>query len=70
VEVAAAQRRAARADRARLAAAPAGVTAPIVGATKIEQLDQAVGRARRHPDDEEARRLEEPYVPHTVLGIE
>jgi len=47
-----------------------GVTAPIVGATKIEQLDQAVGALEVTLSDEEARRLEEPYVPHTVLGIE
>jgi len=47
-----------------------GVTAPIVGATKIEQLDQAVGALEVSLSDEEARRLEEPYVPHTVLGIE
>jgi len=47
-----------------------GVTAPIVGATKLEQLDQAVGALDVALTDEEARRLEEPYVPHTVLGIE
>jgi len=47
-----------------------GVTAPIVGATKIEQLDQAVGALDITLSDEEARRLEEPYVPHPVLGIE
>jgi len=47
-----------------------GVTAPIVGATKLEQLDQAVGALDVRLTDEEARRLEEPYVPHTVLGIE
>ena len=47
-----------------------GVTSPIVGATKIEQLDQAVDALDITLGDEEARRLEEPYVPHTVLGIE
>ncbi len=47
-----------------------GVTAPIVGATKIEQLDQAVAALDVTLSDEEARRLEEPYVPHSVLGIE
>jgi 1-deoxyxylulose-5-phosphate synthase len=45
-----------------------GVTAPIVGATKMEQLDQAVGALDVKLTDEEARRLEEPYVPHAVLG--
>ena len=46
-----------------------GVTAPIVGASKLEQLDQAVGALEITLTDEEARRLEEPYVPHRVLGM-
>jgi 1-deoxyxylulose-5-phosphate synthase len=46
-----------------------GVTAPIVGASKIEQLDQAIGSLEIALSDEEARRLEEPYVPHKVLGF-
>ncbi len=45
-----------------------GVTAPIVGVTKIEQLDDAVAALDVTLDDEECRRLEEPYVPHPVLG--
>jgi 1-deoxyxylulose-5-phosphate synthase len=45
-----------------------GVTAPIVGASKMEQLDQAVAALDVHLTDDEARRLEEPYVPHAVLG--
>jgi aryl-alcohol dehydrogenase (NADP+) len=45
-----------------------GVTAPIVGATKIEQLDQAVAAAALSLTDEERRLLEEPYRPHRVLG--
>jgi aryl-alcohol dehydrogenase (NADP+) len=46
-----------------------GVTAPIVGASKMEQLDQAVGALEITLTDDEARRLEEPYVPHKVLGM-
>jgi 1-deoxyxylulose-5-phosphate synthase len=46
-----------------------GVTAPIVGASKMEQLDQAVLALEVTLTDDEARRLEEPYVPHTVLGM-
>jgi aryl-alcohol dehydrogenase-like predicted oxidoreductase len=46
-----------------------GVTAPIVGASKMEQLDQAVAALEIDLTDEEARRVEEPYVPHRVLGI-
>jgi 1-deoxyxylulose-5-phosphate synthase len=46
-----------------------GITAPIIGATKMEQLDQAVEAMSIQLSDEEAARLEEPYVPHGVLGI-
>jgi aryl-alcohol dehydrogenase (NADP+) len=46
-----------------------GVTAPIVGASKMEQLDQAIAALDVRLTDEEARRLEEPYVPHKVLGM-
>ena len=45
-----------------------GVTAPIVGATKMEQLDQAVGALEITLTDEECKRLEDPYQPHKVLG--
>jgi aryl-alcohol dehydrogenase-like predicted oxidoreductase len=34
----------------------------------MEQLDQAVEALAITLSDEEARRLEEPYVPHKVLG--
>jgi len=44
-----------------------GVTAPIVGVSKPEQLEQAVGALNVTLTDEDARRLEEPYVPHQVL---
>jgi aryl-alcohol dehydrogenase (NADP+) len=47
-----------------------GVTAPIVGATKLEQLDQAVGALAVRLEAEEIRQLEELYVPHPVLGHE
>ena len=45
-----------------------GVTAPIIGVTKIEQLDDAVAALDVALDDEECGRLGEPYVPHPVLG--
>ena len=45
-----------------------GVTAPIVGASKMHQLDEAVAALGITLTDEEAARLEEPYVPHRVLG--
>ena len=45
-----------------------GVTAPIIGVTKTEQLDDAVAALDVALDDEECGRIEEPYVPHPVLG--
>ena len=44
-----------------------GVTAPIVGASKLEQLDDAVAALEITLSDDECRRLEAPYVPHRVL---
>lgn len=46
-----------------------GVTAPIVGATKLEHLDDAVQALSIHLTSEERRRLESAYVPHPVLGF-
>jgi aryl-alcohol dehydrogenase-like predicted oxidoreductase len=46
-----------------------GVTAPIVGATKAEHLDDALAAESLALSDEEIARLEEPYVPHKVSGI-
>lgn len=45
-----------------------GVTAPIVGATKMRHLEEAVGALAVKLDAEELRLLEEPYQPHPVLG--
>jgi 1-deoxyxylulose-5-phosphate synthase len=45
-----------------------GVTAPIVGATRLGHVTDALAAAELTVSDEEARRLEEPYVPHPVLG--
>jgi aryl-alcohol dehydrogenase-like predicted oxidoreductase len=44
------------------------VTAPIVGATKLEHLEDAVAAVDVTLSDEEVARLEAPYVPHPVLG--
>ena len=46
-----------------------GITAPIVGATKAEHLDDALAAEQLALSDEEVARLEEPYVPHKVSGI-
>jgi aryl-alcohol dehydrogenase (NADP+) len=44
------------------------VTAPIVGATKMDHLEQAVAALEVELDDEERAALEAPYRPHRVLG--
>ena len=45
-----------------------GVTAPIVGASKIEQLDQSIAALEIKLDESEIQFLEEIYQPHPVLG--
>jgi len=45
-----------------------GVTAPIVGATKLEHLEDALAAEELSLSDEEITRLEEPYVPHAIAG--
>ena len=45
-----------------------GVTAPIVGASKPGQLEDAVRAVEIELGDDEARQLEAPYEPHPVLG--
>jgi aryl-alcohol dehydrogenase-like predicted oxidoreductase len=47
-----------------------GVTAPIVGSTKVEHVEDALAAEALSLSDDEIRRLEEPYVPHPVSGIE
>jgi aryl-alcohol dehydrogenase-like predicted oxidoreductase len=44
------------------------VTAPIVGATKVGHLEDALAAEQLTLSDEEIARLEEPYAPHPVLG--
>ena len=46
-----------------------GVTAPIVGATKLEHLDVAVRAVELALTAEEVARLEAPYRPHGVRGF-
>jgi len=45
------------------------VTAPIVGATKQQHLDDAVAALDLHLEESEVARLEEPYVPHERAGF-
>lgn len=44
------------------------VTAPIVGATKISHLEDAAGALAVKLSGEEVAYLEEPYVPHGIVG--
>ena len=44
------------------------VTAPIVGATKLGHISDALAAVQLALTEEEVRRLEEPYLPHPVLG--
>jgi aryl-alcohol dehydrogenase-like predicted oxidoreductase len=46
-----------------------GVTAPIVGATKMEHLEVAVESLGVTLSEEEVKALEAPYVPHPVSGF-
>lgn len=44
------------------------VTAPIIGATKLSHLDDPVAALSITLTPEEIASLEEPYVPHPVVG--
>lgn len=44
------------------------ISAPIIGASKMEHLDQAIAALEIKLSDEEVKRLEESYQPHPVLG--
>jgi len=44
------------------------VHSPIIGATKMDHLDQAIAALDIKLSEEEIKRLEEPYRPHPILG--
>jgi aryl-alcohol dehydrogenase (NADP+) len=44
------------------------IAAPIIGATKMDHLEQAIAALDIQLSDEDVKRLEEPYQPHPVLG--
>jgi 1-deoxyxylulose-5-phosphate synthase len=46
------------------------ITAPIVGATKLQHLDDALASIDVKLSDDEIALLEEPYVPHAVVGFD
>jgi aryl-alcohol dehydrogenase (NADP+) len=45
-----------------------GISAPIIGASKMYQLDEAIAACEIKLSSEELGALEAPYVPHPVLG--
>ena len=45
------------------------VTAPVVGATKVSHIDGAVRAVDLRLSEEEIAFLEEPYVPHALVGV-
>jgi len=44
------------------------VTAPIIGATKLDHLEQSIAALDISLTEDEVKSLEEPYQPHPVLG--
>ena len=45
-----------------------GITSPIVGATKMPHLEDAVAALSLKLDETELKSLAEPYRPHSILG--
>jgi len=44
------------------------IASPIIGATKMDHLEQAIAALDIKLSDEDIKQLEEPYTPHPVLG--
>jgi aryl-alcohol dehydrogenase (NADP+) len=44
------------------------IASPIIGATKLDHLDQAIAALDIHLSEEEVKRLEELYQPHPIRG--
>lgn len=45
-----------------------GINAPIIGATKVEQVEEAAAATDIKLSDDEMKKLEEPYKTHRILG--
>ena len=45
-----------------------GISAPIIGASKLYQLEDALTALQLKLTEDEIKRLEEPYKPHPILG--
>jgi aryl-alcohol dehydrogenase (NADP+) len=44
------------------------INSPIIGATKMHHLEQAIVALEIKLSEDEVKRLEEPYKPHPILG--
>jgi len=44
------------------------IASPIIGATKMDHLNQAIAALEIKLSEDEMKRLEEPYKPHPILG--
>jgi aryl-alcohol dehydrogenase (NADP+) len=44
------------------------IASPIIGATKMDHLEQAIAALEIKLSEDEIKRLEEPYKPHPILG--
>ncbi len=42
---------------------------PVVGATKLCHIEGACKAVELNPDTDEIAYLEEPYVPHALVGV-
>jgi len=49
---------------------PSRSSPPIVGATKLQHLDDALAAVRVKLSEDEIASLEAPYVPHAVVGFD
>ena len=47
-----------------------GVASPIIGPTKLDQLEELISAADVRLKSDDTKRLEEPYRPHPVMGHE
>jgi aryl-alcohol dehydrogenase-like predicted oxidoreductase len=44
------------------------ITAPIIGASKLKHLEEAISALEVKLSEEDIKKIEEPYKPHKILG--
>ena len=45
------------------------VTSPVVGATKISHIEEAIKAVKVSISEEDINYLEQPYIPHKIVGV-